>query len=156
GAIEAAVAVQPRDAAARGAVDARERAANHNLVVALDANRVHGSVKAGAVGETRIDGSVRVQPHNELVGRVAVERREGAADQDFPVGRLYGDRVDLRVRSGAGVERRVAGAIRVHARDAIAHQPADREELAAGEDLAIALYRNGEHRVVHSGPGVER
>ena len=99
--------------------------------------------------EDRVERAVGMQPADAVArrraGAAATERREGAADQDLPVG-LHRQGLDGTVR--AGIEARVERAVGVEPPDPVARRragaaAAERREVAADQDLPVGLHRQG-------------
>ena len=102
-------------------------------------------------------GRVPAVEARDAAVRLAVHRREGAADHDPVIVELHQRRRHVVVRAGAEVDRQIARTGGEQARDAAARQTVHRAETATDEQLPVRLRHNGvdvavrrrRERVVH-------
>ena len=146
--IDRAIAIEPGEVTTGNTADIRKRAADDDLAVGLNDDRVDNIV--GDRGKGGVHRAVGIEASEKVTGHAA-QNREVAADKHFAVG-LH--RLDNDAAVGRRVEGRVNRAVGVEASEVV---PIDRGdgragtilgEITAGDDLAVGLEREGLHRAV--------
>ena len=98
-----AVRIQPRQISLREAHRILERAADHDLAVGLQRERINNVVKAETRIERRVERAIHIHA-GDAVDRHALVAREVAADEHPAIG-LHDERVDRAVRAEQRIER---------------------------------------------------
>src|SRR5262249_48252902 len=143
GCIEAAIGVQPRDAAPARPVDRSEDSPDQDAAVGLQSHRIDVVVRPReAVAEGRIEAALGVQPCDAIPAR-SVDGGEGASDQDATV-RLEDEGVDGIVGPGEAVaEGRIKAAVGAQSCDAVPARSVDGGEDAPDQNSAVGLHSYG-------------
>ena len=156
GHVRRTIGVETDHIVVRQSVVGGEETADQNLAVGLELDGAHRAVGPGTGDvERRVHRAVGIEPREVHRVGPAVDVREITGDQNLAI-RLHRDRINRRVRPGAGAERAVHRAVGVEAGDEILRRAVERGEITADDHLGIRLQRHAEHGVVRAGTGVER
>ena len=118
---------------------------------------VESFARSGSGSECSVDAAVRIQP-GEIEAGDAVDALKGACDEHAAVG-LEQELADgsAAVQAGAGVKRRIEGAIDVEAGQCEGRDARGDEKLRATDDhFAVGLFNGGRDAAGHYQRGCER
>ena len=144
--------------AIRVAIHTGEDTAEQNSAIQLEGDSPNRVIGPRAGNKGGIQGAVYVQAGDVIVIGIAINRREIAADEDFPIA-LQSQGINRGISPQTRIETGIRGAVIIQAGNAIETDPADRGKTAAQQNLALTTHKSlgdGINRVIGTRSRIEQ